>query len=359
MPPQDANPTPSFGGFGFRPIQGDAWHTMAIMVLRDNFAVWVDGARVLDRADSDPVLGEGATISPYVIGGKVLFDNIGLKGAAAGAVSGAQTFIEDFEGDFADRVPLREGFEIIQDSDGNHALMSAFVEHPAPALDVITIPFPGDEGYTFHIEVNPLDGGSPGLAIAGPDGSYKLEFFQDPDSTTIKVCKGRSSGGTEWCEEATLGPIRGDQWHSLALQVLANELKLFGPDGLILVRADSDPVLRESATISPFSTGEKVLFDNIGLKGAVVGAGARAEPAAAAAPVQPAAAAAPKRKQEPEPAPAPAPATDPETKRGFLVNTRPGEEAIPIEGLLDPVLLSIIGILATIFAALIQLVRGR
>ena len=315
-------------------------------MLRDSFIVWVDhGDPVLFKADSDPVLRDGATLSAYVGRDKVFFDNakIELKGLTLAAPT-VQAFIEDFEGDFADRVSLPEGFEIIQEGDGNHALLSIFVGHPAPGADVITIPFPGDEGYTFHIEVNPLGGGSPGLAIAGLDGHYKLQFELMPNESMVVVSKGVADQ-VEWTAEAVFGPMQVDEWHSLAVQVLASEFKLFVDGPLVLVEADANPVLREGATISPFVTGDKVLYDNIGLKGSVVGAAAPPE------------AAVPTGKGEPAPAPAPAP--EPETQRGFLVNTRPGDEAIPLEGLLDPVLLAIIGILLTIFAALIQLVRGR
>ena len=254
-----------------------------------------------------------------------------------------QAFLEDFEGDFADRVSLPEGFEIIEEGDGNHALLSAFMGHPARAADVITIPYPGDEGYTLHVEFNPLAQGNPGLGLGGPDGHYKLEFNLGPNESMVAVAKGSDAGDPEWREEAFFGPLQSDQWHLLAIQVLANEFKLFGPEGPILIRSDADPVLREGVTISPYALNEKVLFDNIGLKDAVLAKGV------------PAAVAAPTAKGEPAPAPAP----EPETQRGFLVNTRPGDEAIPLEGLLDPVLLAIIGILVTIFAALIQLVRGR
>ena len=273
--------------------------------------------------------------------------------ATAGAVSGAQTFLEDFEGDFASRVSLPGGFEVSQDAEGNHALLATFVGHPAPAADVITVPFPGDEGYTFLLDINPLGQGNPGLALAGPDGHYKLEFDLTLDQTHILACKVVGpSDQPEWCDEAVFRPIQGEAWHTMAIIVLRDNFAVWVDGARVLDRADSDPVLREGATISPYVIGGKVLFDNIGLKGAAAGAVA----AEIARPTEPAAAAPVPR--EP-PAPAPKPAPEPETKRGFLLNTRPGEEAIPIEGLLDPVLLSIIGILATIFAALIQLVRGR
>ena len=57
--------------------------------------------------------------------------------------------------------------------------------------------------------------------------------------------------------------------------------------------------------------------------------------------------------------PAPSPAKEPTDRRGFFVNIRSGEELPPIEDLLDPVVLAVIGLLLTLFSTMVQLVRGR
>ena len=57
--------------------------------------------------------------------------------------------------------------------------------------------------------------------------------------------------------------------------------------------------------------------------------------------------------------PAPSPVKEPTDRRGFFVNIRSGEELPPIEDLLDPVVLAVIGLLLTLFSTMVQLVRGR
>lgn len=54
------------------------------------------------------------------------------------------------------------------------------------------------------------------------------------------------------------------------------------------------------------------------------------------------------------------PVEEPESQRGFFVNPAPGEGVdLPINNLTDPAVLSVIGILVTLFGATVQLARGK
>ena len=138
--------------------------------------------------------------------------------------------------------------------------------------------------------------------------------------------------GVEWSAEGEFGPLQPGVWHSLAIHVGRDKFEIEVGGDLVLARDDPNPFLRGGATVSLVEDRGKTFFDNIGLKtGAAV------------------------RQEKPEPAPAP----EPEEERGFLINRRPGEEALAIEALLDPVTLTIISIFVTIAATFTQIVRGR
>ena len=270
--------------------------------------------------------------------------------AEAALALAAEVFIEDFERDFADRVQLPEGWEIMEQGDSNHVLFGGFTGRPGVGVEVIAVP--QAEEYTFQLGMYPeAPEISPTIAIAGGDGLYKLQFDVSANETIINVVKvgPEPAYEVEWSEESTVGPMENGVWHALVIEVLPDKFQLRVDGQLVLARDDPDPFLRGGATVSLVEDRGKTLFDNIGLKGV---AAAAAPPVTVTRASEPAA---PVKKQEPEPAPAP----EPEEERGFLINRRPGEEALPIEALLDPVTLTIISIFVTIAATFVQLVRGR
>ena len=73
--------------------------------------------------------------------------------AEAAVALAAEAFVEDFEGDFADRVELPEGWEVMEEADGNHALFGGFVGREAVSVGVIAVP--EAEEYTFQIDMSP------------------------------------------------------------------------------------------------------------------------------------------------------------------------------------------------------------
>ena len=268
--------------------------------------------------------------------------------AEAAVAVAAAAFVEDFEGDFADRVELPEGWEVMEEGDGNHALFGGFVGRPGVGVEVIAVP--EAQEYMFQLKMKPDAPGNPTIVLSSGDGHYKVSFYLSADSSQVMVPK-VGDQGVEWSAEGEFGPLQAGVWHSLAIHVGRDKFEIEVDGDLVLARDDPSPFLRGGATVSLVEDRGKTFFDNIGLKGAVVAADSPVARAAEPAVKQTSIRAA----EKPEPAPAP----EPEEERGFLINRRPGEEALPIEALLDPVTLTIISIFVTIAATFVQLVRGR
>ena len=125
--------------------------------------------------------------------------------AVSAALAVVQVFVEDFEGDFADRVPLPEGWEVIQDGDGNRVLVGAGTD-PPPAVELLKVPRAVE--YAIEVQVNPLGTGSPGFVLGGSDGKYQLEYVTIPGATKIQVCKNTPVNNEEWCEVADLWTVQ-------------------------------------------------------------------------------------------------------------------------------------------------------
>jgi hypothetical protein len=80
---------------------------------------------------------------------------VGEGPSAPGFAIGPQTFFEDFEGDFAGRVGLPEGWEVFREADGNHVLVGVGAD-PRPAVEILKVP-PAEQ-YTFQVQINPRGG---------------------------------------------------------------------------------------------------------------------------------------------------------------------------------------------------------